>query len=231
MEKLKILIIEDQYFLEIEKALREMLATLGLGGFFSLAVSYNEANRRIQGERFDVISLDDFLEDADSEKETIPLASSILTLNPNAVVFSLFSETISSSINKIRQTGVKHLFAKSFNFGKYEQIIHPKDIEEIKEAIIETGVVSFQKLHEDLINPVCIFSQDYADSMPSEKMAQEACDHIANKLNRRKIPYSAVVHGFHLDLSVEAKNLMAVKAVASESGLRFWIEWVQLHLR
>lgn len=231
MKKLKILIIEDQYFLEIEKALREMLATLGLGGIFSLAVSYDEANRRIQKEEFDVISLDDFLEDADSEKETTPLASSILALNPNAVVFSLVSEIISSSLNKIRQTGIKHLFAKSFNFGKYEQIIHPKDIEEIKEAIIETGVVSFQKLHKDLINPIRVFSQNYADSMPSERMAQEACDNIANKLNGKKIPYSAVCYEFHLDLSVEAKNLTAVKAAASESDLHFWIEWMQLHLK
>ena len=121
----------------------------------------------------------------------------------------------------------KRVFLKNHRTDLSEQIIQPDDLEKIKEALIKTGVVSFLVLHKELVNPVRVFSQNYADSTPSERLAYEACDSIAKELNSRKIRYSAVDKSFYLEICIEAKDLLVAKKSSTESKLFFWIDWLR----
>ncbi|MEI6835316.1 MAG: hypothetical protein WCK59_00600 [Candidatus Falkowbacteria bacterium] len=210
MEKIKVLIIrdEDDYSLDLSNIITEMLASLGVKSDFFYADDEDFALQKIGFWGYGIIC---------SHTSTSKSSSFLSELqdyklragNKNLATFFILSNE--QEVLRIKEFGFNLFLLK----GK-QQSITLDDLMEVKQVILSTGKISCQIQHQDLINPVCVFSQTYADSTPSEVLAQDACDRVARELNRKQINYSVFDPlGYYIEVSVENERLSEVIEVLS----------------
>ena len=85
--------------------------------------------------------------------------------------------------------------------------------------------------NQNLVKPICIFSQTYVDSTPSERLAQESCNEVALSLNKNQINYSVCDPvGYCMEILVEEKDVSKVKIIAETDNLLFFKEWFKKYL-
>ena len=225
MEKIKVLIIkdEDDYSLDLSNIITEMLVSIGLKSDFFYAGGGNLVLQKIGFWGYGIIC--SYTPTYKSKYFLRKLLDYTLRAgNKNlATIFILSNE---QEVLRIKEFG----FKLSFLIDK-QLIIGTDDLIKIKEALLNTGKIKYQVKHQDLINPVCVFSQTYADSTPSEVLAQEACIEVALKLNKKQINYSVFDPlGYCINIFVEKKVLPEVKRIAEREYLSFWTEWIRRYL-
>ena len=140
-KRIKVLIIEDErdVSLAILRILKKMLESLALESEFCRLAKYEEAQLKLESERYDLISLDGIL---GNHQPTYPLVKTILEFNPDAIAFSLSSdyEQVQTALN----FGLPLGFLKNFDFdletGDY-RIITVSDLQKIK-AVMENKISS-----------------------------------------------------------------------------------------
>lgn len=229
MKKLKVLIFDVHCPDRIEQELKQIIGLLNLECEIFSTENYKVAREKVGHEKFDIVSLCDLLCVVD-ENEARRFVATALALSPNAVIFFLLGEPIADTFKFARENEVNLVFSMGRNFGMTEIIFHPDDISDLKKAMAKAGMIKCQVSHKLLTDPICIFSQTYADSTPSERMAKEACDAVAAKLNAKEVKYSAIDNDFHFDISVSAEKKAEAVRIALSSGLKFWYDYAIKHL-
>lgn len=221
-EKIRVLIIEDvkDEALAICEILRKMLESLGVESEFCHMAKYEEAKLKLESETYDIISLDGVL---GNHQSTYPLIKKILEFNPGAIAFSLSSDY--EQVRNALSAGLCFGFLKEFNFLKTwcDQIICPKNLEEIKKAV--ESKVKYQIFQSELKNPVVVFSENYADSTSSERYAKENCDSVAKELTKNHIYFAAVDGDFFVEILVSSDDRWLVQEAILKSGLGYWQDW------
>jgi hypothetical protein len=77
-------------------------------------------------------------------------------------------------------------------------------------------------LKKELTDPVAIYTETYADSQSSERIAKEHCSDVAVKLDKNSIKYAAFDGDFYFDISVSRSDFEMAKKIAIESNLSYW---------
>lgn len=225
MKKLKILVIDEKDFIKVGEEIEEILKALKVEYEVCLVTTYEAAKKIVRKERFDIISLCDLL-DVTSSEEARRFVTTISALNPRAVTFFLFDEPNFPSSKFARDNGIDLVFSKGKNFGLSSRMIFPADSIVIRKAIIETGVVSSLVSALDLTETIRIFSYAYTKLRPSEKIAQDACDCVAVRLNAKEIKYAILDYDSRVDIVVEVDKKAEVIEIALKSNLKFWHDYV-----
>lgn len=229
MKKLKVLIFDIHGTDQTEQELKQIIGLLNLESEIFSTEDYKIAKEKVGHEKFDIISLCDLLDVVD-DSEARRFVTTALALSPDAVVFFLLGYPTAGTFKFARENEVDLVFSMGRNFGIPEIIFHPDDVADLKKAMAKAGMIKCQVSHKKLAKPICVFSQTYADSTPSERMAQESCDCVATKLNIKEIEYSVVDYDFHIDVSVSAEKKAEVTEIALSSGLKFWYDYAKKNL-
>lgn len=229
MKKLKVFIFDVHDIDRTEQELKQIIGLLNLECEIFSTEDYKTAKEKVGHEKFNIISLCDLLDLVD-EDEARRFVTTALALSPNAVTFFLLSDPTAGTCKFARDNEVNLIFSMGRNFGMPGIIFHPDDVSDLKSAMAKAGMINCQVSHKALVDPVRVFSQTYADSTPSERMAKEACDAVAAKLNAQEVKYSAVDNDFHFDISVSAEKKAEVAQIALSSDLKFWYDYAKKNL-
>lgn len=224
MKKIDVLIIRDKddYDFRLANSIAKMLSSLGRESDFSYADDYDLALEKIGIFGYEIICSHSHALVPQEFLQTL-FYYSIKYNNKNLANF--FISFQGWEVERIKESGF------ALNFLKDEdQIISPSDISKVRQAILNTGKISYQIKHDFLIKPVAIFSRTYADSTLSETEAKQLCDSVARYLNMNQVHYSVFDHDFYVEVSVGEANLDKVKIVSATSDSIFWKNWVKQFL-
>lgn len=223
IKKIKVLIIDEEKDnnLSLSKSISEILSSLGVEVDFHYANEYDYVSRGLRFWGFKVICAS-----AAFCKSTAFLNELLdYTLEHHGkILASFFISSNQEEVRIVKESGFKLSFLKDEKL-----FIGPEDSVTIKQCLLATGKFSYQVPRKNLVKPVCIFSQTYADSTPSERLAEEFCNDVALKLNKNQINYSVFdPAGFCIEISVEETDVSAVRIISETDD--FWKEWVKRYL-
>lgn len=71
------------------------------------------------------------------------------------------------------------------------------------------------------------YSENYADSTPSEKTAKENCVLIAKELEKKNIKHSLWDGDFYYAVFINPRDLKLIPEIAESSKINFWINWLE----
>ncbi len=222
MKKIKILVIADEASkANLSDSLRQMLATSKSEAAFIYVEECNYAKNKLTSDTYDVIAFDDFV----PKQDAISLAGYIKNFHQKTVSFFLTSSN--ETLKEIQEKGgLTFCFLKSIDNEMYLY-----DLEQVNEALIVTGKISYQIADKVLIEPTRVFAQTYADSTTSERLAEEACDMVAKELNANKIKYSATDPDGHvMIISVNRDDVEVVRGIIARTRFGFWRSWAMDYL-
>lgn len=213
MKGFKILIIEDQrgMALALTLAIKKLLLFSEAEIEFIYASSYEEARIKIMESSYDLISLDGYLEDSVC---SLPLISTILGMHREAVVFFLSSST--KLCVSAKEAGITLSFLKSF-----EEILSLDQLSQIKKAMVAKGLISYEILYQELINPMLIFFDTKARD--NNFLA------ITNFLNTQEINFAMVDRNVNRKIFIDHIDSQNLKNIIKTSGLDFWCNWSNIY--
>lgn len=80
-------------------------------------------------------------------------------------------------------------------------------------------------LKRELIDPAVVYSDTYADSQPSERLARQQCSAVVEELDKNSINCAAFDGNYYFSIYVSKSDLEVAKKVANECGLTYWSQY------